>query len=63
VGLAEGRVEGLFVIMPFLNCFYCDYSILAYVGTVVADCGGLEMEYERYKCAACGEEFDVLIEE
>jgi DNA-directed RNA polymerase subunit RPC12/RpoP len=49
--------------MAFKNCFYCDYSILAYVGMVVVDCDGVEMEYERYKCTACGEEFDVLVEE
>jgi len=49
--------------MAFKNCFFCDYSILVYLGTVVLDGGGAEAEYERYKCAACGEEFDVPIEE
>ena len=49
--------------MPIKNCFFCDYSILVYLGTVVAAGGEDEREYERYKCLACGEEFDVLIEE
>jgi len=58
-----GRLKKKAGPMPIKNCFLCDYSILVYVGTVALLAGGVEREYERYKCLACGEEFDVLIEE